>query len=109
MSATQSAARVRFEYNKRRGSKVGLAAPLLQKLPAHAADAGSSHCPLGIAMPHSIVVAGTSSGVGTTTVAIGLMRTLRLAGHVVQPFKVGPDFLDPMHHEAACGVASPGM
>ncbi len=62
--------------------------------------------PLGVALPHAIVVAGTPAGVGKTTVAVGLMRTLRLAGHVVQPFKVGPDFLDPMHHEAACGVAS---
>ena len=54
----------------------------------------------------AIVVAGTSSGVGKTTVAVGLMRALTRAGHVVQPFKVGPDFLDPMQHEAATGLPS---
>ena len=54
----------------------------------------------------TIVVAGTSSGVGKTTVAIGLMHTLHRAGVRVQPFKIGPDFLDGMQHEAACGVAS---
>jgi len=54
----------------------------------------------------AIIVAGTSSGVGKTTVAVGLMHTLSRAGNVVQPFKIGPDFLDPMHHKAATGLPS---
>ena len=54
----------------------------------------------------AIVVAGVSSGVGKTTVAVGLMRALRDTGLKVQPFKVGPDFLDPMQHQAACNVPS---
>ena len=54
----------------------------------------------------AIVVAGVSSGVGKTTVALGLMQALRDTGLKVQPFKVGPDFLDPMQHQAACSVPS---
>lgn len=51
----------------------------------------------------TIVVAGVSSSVGKTTVAIGLMHVLHKLGLRVQPFKVGPDFLDGMQHSAACG------
>lgn len=52
-----------------------------------------------------IVVAGTHSGCGKTTVSMGLMATLSRR-YSVQPYKVGPDFIDPSHHTAICGRPS---
>ena len=53
-----------------------------------------------------LLVSGTASGVGKTTVALAVMAGLRRRGMVVQPFKCGPDFLDTGHHTRISGRVS---
>ncbi|MDA8270670.1 MAG: cobyrinate a,c-diamide synthase [Actinomycetota bacterium] len=49
------------------------------------------------------LIAGTSSGVGKTTVTTALLSAFHHKGMCVAPAKVGPDFIDPTYHELACG------
>lgn len=54
----------------------------------------------------AFILAGTGSGCGKTTVTLGLLRVLQQRGMRVQPFKVGPDYLDTAWHTAVTGVES---
>ena len=51
-----------------------------------------------------ILLAGTNSGCGKTTVVCGILQALKNRGEAIASFKCGPDYIDPMFHSAVLGL-----
>ncbi len=55
---------------------------------------------------YGFVLAGTHSGAGKTTITTGILSALSKRGYEVQPYKTGPDYIDPAFHSFVVGRKS---
>jgi len=55
---------------------------------------------------NGFVVSATHSGAGKTTMTMALMQAMAAKHVAVSPYKVGPDYIDPMWHKAVTGKTS---
>lgn len=60
-------------------------------------------------MANRILIAGTNSGCGKTTVTCALLAAFRARGVDIASFKCGPDYIDPMFHREALGIPSQNL
>ena len=57
----------------------------------------------------AFLIGGTASGSGKTTLTLGILAALKARGLTVQPFKCGPDFIDPSLHKMVTGQVSSNL